>query len=131
MALLSGFASVSSPWQNFFTRTPPVPETALTRKQTGLAATQDMLSAKQSRHRALERKLADRPSESYFKKALGVVRPNADANELRTLELEIKGLEAMALSLSTSHTLLQSRYNQQQRAKSATGRLLISVSYGL
>ncbi|CAF9919069.1 MAG: hypothetical protein HETSPECPRED_003936 [Heterodermia speciosa] len=130
MALLSGFASISSPWQNLFTRPRPVAETDLARKETGLAATQDMLSAKQSRLRALERKLADRPSESYFKRALGTIRPNADANEFRTLELEIKGLEAMALSLTTSHNILQSRYTQQQRSKSATGRLCLSISYG-
>ena len=91
MALLSGFASISSPWQNFFTRSRPVAETEITRKESGLAATQDMLSAKQSRLRALERKIADRPSESYFQKALGTIRPNAEANEQRTLELEIKG----------------------------------------
>ena len=167
MALLSGFASVSAPWQNFFTRQRLVSEIDLTRKETGLAATQDMLVAKQSRLRALskpptqipsfspvplrsrdptnqrshesrnanfhslERKLADRPSESYFQKALGTIRPNAEANEHRTLELETKGLEAMALSLSTSHDILRTRFNQQQRSKSATGRVCLSLSYGL
>ena len=85
MALLSGFASISSPWQNFSTRPRLVTETDITRKETGLSATQDMLSAKQSRLRALERKLADRPSESYFQKALGTIRPNADMHELKTL----------------------------------------------
>ena len=40
------------------------------------------------------------------------------------------GLEAMGLSLSTSHNLLVSRYIQQQRSKSATGRLCLSLSYG-
>ena len=85
MALLSGFASISSPWQNFSARPRLVTETDITRKETGLSATQDMLSAKQSRLRALERKLADRPSESYFQKALGTIRPNADMHELKTL----------------------------------------------
>lgn len=85
MALLSGFASISSPWQNFSTRPRLVTETDIMRKETGLSATQDMLSAKQSRLRALERKLADRPSESYFQKALGTIRPNADMHELKTL----------------------------------------------
>lgn len=130
MALLSGFASISSPWQNFSTRPRPVTETDLTRKETGLAATQDMLSAKQSRLRALERKLADRPSESYFQKAIGTIRSNPDANEHKTLELEIKGLQTMAICISASHQLLQSRYTQQQRSKSTTGRLCLSVSYG-
>ena len=100
------------------------------RKEAGLNANHDMLSAKQSRLRALERKLAERPTESYFKKALGSIRPNADLNELRTLELEIKGLETMAATLSTSHDLLRSRYTQQQHSKTSTGRLWLAISYG-
>ena len=35
----------------------------------------------------------------------------------------------MALSLSTSHSILQSRYTQQQRSKSATGRIYLCFSY--
>ena len=129
MALLSGFAAVSSPWQNFFTRPRLVTESDLARKEAGLAATNDMLTAKLSRLRALERKIADRPSESYFQKALGTLRPNADMAELKTLELEVQGLETMSLSLSSSHSLLQGRLTQQQRSRTASGRLYLSASY--
>ncbi|KAL8823093.1 MAG: hypothetical protein Q9191_006184, partial [Dirinaria sp. TL-2023a] len=129
MALLSGFAAVSSPWQNFFTRCRLVTEADVARKEAGLAATNDTLTAKLSRLRALERKLVDRPSESYFQKALGTLRPNADTAELKTLELEVKGLETMALSLSSSHSLLQSRFTQQQRSHTASGRLYLAASY--
>jgi len=129
MALLSGFAATSSPWQNFLHHPRPVTEADIARKEAGMAATNDMLSAKLSRLRAFERKLTDRPSESYFQKALGTLRPNADASELKTLELEVKGLETMGLSLSTAHSLLLNQHAQQQRSRTTTGRLRLSASY--
>ena len=79
MSLLSGFASVSSPWQNFFSRSKLVTEATITRKAAGLEATQDMLSAKRSRLRALERKMSDAPTESFFHKAIGSIRRNPDS----------------------------------------------------
>jgi hypothetical protein len=121
MALLSGFASVSSPWQTIFTRPKPVSEATLARKQAGLDATNEMLATKQSRLRALRRKMSDAPSEGFLQKAIGSFRSNADLTERKTLELEISGLENMALSLSTHHSLLESRLN--------TGRLLVTASY--
>lgn len=129
MSLLSGFASVSSPWHNFFARTKPVTESAIARKAAGLEATQDMLATKRSRLRALELKMSESSSESFFQKAIGSIRGNADLTERQTLLLEISGLEAMSLSLSSSHAGLQSRFQQQQRSKSAKGRLLLSAAY--
>lgn len=129
MSLLSGFASVNSPWQNFGSRSRPVTEADLARKQAGLEATNDMLAAKQSRLRALERKLSDAPPGTFFQKALGSIRGNADQAERRSLEMEISGLETMALSLSTAHAALHARWIQQTRARTATGRLLLSASY--
>ena len=129
MSLLSGFASVSSPWQNFFSRPKPVTEATIARKAAGLEATQDMLSAKRSRLRALERKISDAPTESFFQRTIGSIRGNADATERQTLLLEISGLETMAVSLSTSHANLQARLQQQNRSRTATGRLLITSSY--
>jgi len=129
MSLLSGFASISSPWQTFGTRPKPVTEADLARKEAGLQATHDMLSAKGSRLRALERKMSDAPQEGFFQKAIGTIRGNADHTERKSLELEVAGLETMALSLSNSHSLLQSRLHQQNRSKTATGRLLLLASY--
>lgn len=129
MSLLSGFASVSSPWQNFGSRLRPVTEADLARKQAGLDATNDMLAAKHSRLRALERKMSDAPPGTFFQKALGSIRSNADRTERKSLELEISGLETMALSLSNAHSVLQSRRRQQARSRTATGRLLLSGSY--
>ncbi|MCJ1464165.1 hypothetical protein MMC07_002778 [Pseudocyphellaria aurata] len=129
MSLLSGFASVNSPWQNFGSRPRPVTEADLARKQAGLDATHDMLAAKHSRLRALERKLLDAPPGTFFQKALGSIRGNADQAERKSLELEISGLETMARSLATTHAALQSRRIQQTRSRTATGRLLRSASY--
>lgn len=129
MSLLSGFASVSSPWHSFFSKPKPVTEASIARKAAGLEATRDMLAAKRSRLRVLERKMSEAPTESFFQKALGSIRGNADTVERRTLLLEISGLEAMALSLSSSHSNLQTRLNQQHRSRTAKGRLLVTVAY--
>lgn len=127
MSLLSGFASVSSPWQNFFSRPGLVTEATIARKAAGLEATQDMLSAKRSRLRALERKMSDAPRESFFQKAIGSIRRNS--TERQDLLLEISGLETMAVSLSTSHSNIQSRLQQQNRSRTAAGRVLLTASY--
>ncbi|KAL9129365.1 MAG: hypothetical protein Q9217_002165 [Psora testacea] len=129
MSLLSGFASVSSPWQNFFARSKPVTEASIARKAAGLEATHDMLSVKRSRLRALERKMSEAPTESIFQKAIGSIRGNADHTERQTLLLEISGLETMALSLASSYTNLQARLKQQVRSRTATGRLLLTTAY--
>ncbi|KAL8952010.1 MAG: hypothetical protein Q9222_002056 [Ikaeria aurantiellina] len=130
MGLLSGFASVSAPWQNLFTRHRPVAETDIARKAAGLEATNDMLAAKQSRLRAIERRISDLPPDkSIFHKAIGSIRGNPDLIETRSLEIEIKGLETMALSLSASHNILQTQFQQQNRRKSLPGRLLVVFSY--
>ena len=129
MSLLSGFASVSSPWQNFFSRPTPVTEASLARKAAGLEATQDMLSTKRSRLRAIEHKISESPTESFLQKAIGSIRGNVDHTERQTLLLEISGLETMAVSLSSSHSNLQARFDQQNRSRTATGRLLLTTAY--
>ncbi|KAL8686339.1 MAG: hypothetical protein Q9218_007174, partial [Villophora microphyllina] len=130
MALLSGFASVSAPWQNLFSKYRSVTETDIARKAAGLEATNDMLAAKQSRLRALERKIADSPQKKgFFQNAIGSIRGNADLTELKALEMEIKGLETMASSLTASHNMLVTRRQQQTRSKTLSGRLVMISSY--
>jgi len=130
MALLSGFASVSSPWQLFGVRPRPVTEADIARKQAGLDATNDMLGVKRSRLRALQRKMSDAPQERFVTKVIGSIRGNADAQELKMLQLEISGLETMALSLSNSLTVLQSRHAASQREATALGKFMIIPTYG-
>ncbi|KAL8743277.1 MAG: hypothetical protein Q9190_004359, partial [Brigantiaea leucoxantha] len=130
MALLSGFASVSNPWQTLGSQPRPVTEGDIARKAGGLEATNEMLTTKQSRLRAVERRISDAVPEGFFQKAIGSIRGSADHAERKSLELEISGLETMAISLSTSLETLRSRYTQQQRSKTPTGRLLLAFSYG-
>ena len=127
MALLSGFASVSAPWQSFFAKPKPTNEAAIERKKAGLDSTQEMLQAKRSRLRALQHKTASQVPESFFKRATGAFRSNTDANERKMLEIEINGLENMAASLSSAHSMLSSRLAEQRRSHTASGRIMRSA----
>ncbi|KAI9848362.1 MAG: hypothetical protein M1838_000548 [Thelocarpon superellum] len=129
MALLSGFASVSAPWQTFGAKVRPVAAADIERKQAGMDATGEMLEAKQSRLRALSRKMSDAPAEGFMSKFMGSIRGNADVQERTSLELEISGLQTMHQSLSTSLSLLQERRRTQQRASTSVGRVLLLASY--
>jgi len=130
MALLSGFASVSSPWQSFGARPKPVTDTDISRKQVGLDATNDMLGLKRSRLRALQRKMSEAPQDGFMTKVIGTIRGNVDVQELKTLQLETSGLEAMSMSLSSQLTMLQSRHVAARRMATPLGKAMIIPSYG-
>lgn len=129
MALLSGFASVSSIWQNFGPKMKPVAETDITRKQAGLDATIDMIGEKKERLQQLQRKMSAAPQQSLWSKTVGSIRGNADVQERQTLELEISGLETMLSSLETSLSILRARRTTQLRASTTLGRVSIAFSY--
>jgi hypothetical protein len=126
MALLSGFAAVSAPWQTFGAKQRLVTESDVARKQAGLDATNDMLAAKKSRLRALQRKMKDAPAQGFMAKAIGSIRGSADTQELKALELEVSGLSSMAQSLSSSLALLQNRLAYSRRASSPLGKLFVT-----
>ncbi|KAF2487888.1 Abscisic acid G-protein coupled receptor-domain-containing protein [Neohortaea acidophila] len=134
MASLSGFAAVSSLWQTFGVRHRTVNENDISRKEAGLLATQEMLSAKQSRLRALKHKIADTSSASaragLVSKVFGTIRGNPDLQEVKNLEMEISGLETMYFALSQSLSTFRSRRAEQQRSKRTTGRLLNAFGTG-
>ncbi|KAI9890144.1 MAG: hypothetical protein M1814_004425 [Vezdaea aestivalis] len=129
MALLSGFASVSAPATTLFTRARPVSETDISRKQAGLDSTEEMLVAKRSRLRALDKKMTGAPPEGFMTRVMGSIRGNADATERSAILMEISGLETMQLSLSTSVSSLQQRHTTQLRSKTATGRLILTAAH--
>ncbi|KAL8668593.1 MAG: hypothetical protein Q9168_006782 [Polycauliona sp. 1 TL-2023] len=130
LGLLSGFASVSAAWQNIFAKHRPVTESDVARKAAGLESTKDMLATKHSRLRALERKMSDVAQDSnFFQKAMGSIRGSTNHTEIRSLGVEIRGLEAMASSLSTSHNMLQTQLQQQNRNRTLTGRSALISSY--
>ncbi|KAH7139230.1 Abscisic acid G-protein coupled receptor-domain-containing protein [Dendryphion nanum] len=129
MACLAGFAAVSSLWQTFAVRYRPVTEADIARKQAGLDATNDMLSVKESRLRALQRKLSDAPQEGFMSRVVGSIRGNPDVQERNTLQLEIQGLETMRTTLQNSLMVIQSRRQSQHRSHTALGRLLNLFSF--
>lgn len=129
MASLAGFAAVSSLWQTFGVRHRPVKDTDISRKASGLAATEDMLAAKQSRVRALERKMSADASSSEQKsgfvgRMMGSFRGSNEAQELKALRMEVSGLETMRFTLSTSLSNLRTRYADQERARTRAGKAL-------
>jgi hypothetical protein len=128
MALLSGFAAVSAPWQTFGAKAKPVTESDIARKQAGLDATNEMLVAKRSRLRALQRKVYESPSEGFMTKVIGTLRGGGDVQEIKALELEISGLNSMAQSLTSALTLLQTRLASSRRSSSPLGKLLLVPS---
>ncbi|KAK1237902.1 hypothetical protein MKX08_002481 [Trichoderma sp. CBMAI-0020] len=138
MALLSGFASVSSPWHTLSSaelRRRPLTEADLSRKQTGLDATGEMLVTKRHRLHHLERKMAadaaaKERSSGLVGLVIGSIRgPSGEQREMQTLRMEIAGLEAMEARLSSSLALMRSRRAASWRASTALGRLLLVPSH--
>ncbi|KAK1768565.1 Abscisic acid G-protein coupled receptor-domain-containing protein [Phialemonium atrogriseum] len=147
MALLSGFASVSSPWHTFVDgrsyRRRPVTDADIARKQAGLDATGEMLHSKRHRLRVLERKLAASAeggaaaapgSTGLVGRMFGSLKSiggggGGDAGEIRALQVEISGLETMEASLSSSLSLLRSKQAAHSRDGTVLGLLLSLPNY--
>ncbi|PNP40681.1 hypothetical protein TGAMA5MH_07388 [Trichoderma gamsii] len=140
MALLSGFASVSSPWHTFSTaelrKRKPLTEADLNRKQTGLDATNEMLVTKKHRLHYLERKIAEDAAAKEGKSGglvglvMGSIRgQSSEQLEVQTLRMEIAGLEAMEANLSSNLLLMKSQRAASARASTTLGRLLLVPSY--
>lgn len=135
MAALAGFAAVSSLWQTFGVKKRRVSDTDISRKQGGLQATEDLLAAKESRLRALERKMSDAAvispvDKSFMGRVLNTIRgSDPDQTEAFTLRLEISGLQTMRVSLSNSLSVLTARRDAQVQASTAIGRFWLTTSY--
>ncbi|KAL0931169.1 Golgi pH regulator [Colletotrichum truncatum] len=139
MAMLSGFAAVSSPWHTLGTvserRKRPVTETDVSRKQAGLDATNEMLLTKRHRLQALERKAAESQaaassSGGFMGKMLGAVRGmGGEEAEMKALRLEIAGLETMEANLNSSLGMMRSRQAADARAATPLGKILAVPHY--
>nr|OQO30656.1 hypothetical protein B0A51_01542 [Rachicladosporium sp. CCFEE 5018] len=128
MASLAGFAAVSSLWQNFGVRHRKVTENDVARKEAGLNATEEMLNAKQSRLRALQRKLSEagssKDTRGFMSRIAGSVRGSTDHQEQKALQMEISGLETMRYTLSSTVSTMRTRFTEQQRSKTSSGKFL-------
>ncbi|CCF36066.1 hypothetical protein CH063_07716 [Colletotrichum higginsianum] len=139
MAMLSGFAAVSSPWHTLGAvserRKRPVTEADISRKEAGLDATNEMLLTKRHRLQALERKASEAQSASsssggFMGKMLGAVRGmGGDEAEMRALRLEIGGLETMEANLHSSLGMMRSRQAADARAATPLGKVLAVPHY--
>ena len=138
MALLAGFASVSSPWHTFSDATTrrrrPVTEADVNRKQAGLDATNEMLLTKRHRLQMLERKVSEPSSgvskSGFMGKMMGSIRgASGDEAEMKALRMEIGGLETMEANLSSNLALAKDHRDAAARASTAAGRVLLVPSY--
>ncbi|KAI0480827.1 Abscisic acid G-protein coupled receptor-domain-containing protein [Xylariaceae sp. FL0804] len=134
MALLSGFASVSSPWHTFLSQAPrrPITDSDIARKQAGLDATNEMLLTKRHRLQALQRKVAGSsspPKSGFVTKVIGSIRGGGDVAEMQSLRLEISGLETMEANLASALSALRSRQADSARASTALGKVLLVPTY--
>ncbi|KKY15199.1 putative g protein-coupled receptor [Phaeomoniella chlamydospora] len=129
MAALSGFAAVSAIWQSFGAKRSLVSDADVARKVSGLEATHELLESKKERRRALRLKLSEAPEQSLWSRAVGTLRPSTDSQELKSLDMEITGLETMVDSLEISLSALRSRHANQIRSQTALGRLWNTFQY--
>lgn len=147
MALLSGFASVSSPFyilsDNSQHRKRPVTDSQIARKQAGLDATRELLVHKKHRLRALQHKSAaatsvvERSSPTspaqLVGKLVGSIKNlgggGGEAGEIKALQMEISGLEQMDASMSASLTALRTRQANHARDGTALGAVMALPSY--
>ena len=129
MALLSGFASVSAIWHTFGPKPAIVSESDITRKQTGLDATLDMIREKKARLAHLERNISTAPAKSFWTRTVSTFRGNTDTIEKETLEMEINGLETMSASLESTVSVLRSRRAEQLKVTTALGRAMLGFQY--
>lgn len=139
MALLSGFASVSSPWHIFMDaparRKRPVTEADVARKQAGLDAANEMLVTKRHRLQYLERKISSAQVGSSAKgsglvgKVMGSLRGSSGEEiEIKSLRIEIAGLESMEANLASGVSMLKSYRAATVRASKPLGRLFLVPS---
>ncbi|KAK3997706.1 Abscisic acid G-protein coupled receptor-domain-containing protein [Cladorrhinum sp. PSN332] len=155
MALLSGFASVSSPWHTFTDnrayKKRPITDADIARKQVGLDATGELLATKRHRLRSLQRKAqavaegiggsAAARSRSLSPGGAGLVgkmlgslktitgNGSGEAAEIKALQVEISGLETMEANLAASLSSLKARQAAHARDGTTLGRLLAIPQY--
>ncbi len=152
MALLSGFASVSSPWHTFVDdrmyRKRPITDADVARKQAGLDATGELLMTKRHRLRSLQRKAqavaegvgggvphGSNPAAGggLMGKVFGSLKNMAggggEAAEIKALQMEISGLETMESNLTASLSVLKSRQAAHARDGTVLGSLLAVPRY--
>lgn len=101
MALLSGFASVSSPWHTLGETTArrrrPVTDADVARKMAGLEATGELLLTKRHRLRSLQRRLAATSTGTSATTTMAVTESNPGAGVMGKIVGSLKGMGGLAM----------------------------------
>lgn len=140
MALLAGFASVSTPWHTFSDvaarRRRPVTDGDVNRKQAGLEAANEMLLTKRHRLQMLEQKVSSSQASQgaaktgFMGKVMGSVRgASRDETEMQSLRVEIGALETMEANLASDLSSLRDQRSAAARASTPVGRVLLVPTY--
>lgn len=128
LACLSGFAAISAVWHTFIDRQKTVTDAEINKRQTGLAATEEMVQVKESRLRALEAKMSENTSNGLISSVISTLRTGSDTKERTLLQMELGGLRNVRNSLQNTLYALQSRKSVQEKARSTSGRALLAIS---
>jgi len=131
MAGLAGFAAVSSIWQTLIVKRKTVKETDISRKEAGLISVKSMLETKQSRLRALERRLSQSSAskQGLLGRVTSTFKTDTEGQERKCLEMEISGLETMEVTLESSLADLQMTFDQQVRSRTIMGKCLQAFNF--
>lgn len=131
MALLSGFAAVSTPYTVFFANRKKVDLIDIELIQRSLDTTSDLLVSKTEQLHNIKAKLNARSSMSStnLRSIMMSIRTAATggddlSNEKSGLSMEIDALEKIKYSLSNDLQSLKSTYQEQQYQKTKVGKLV-------
>lgn len=131
MAVLSGFAAVSTPYTIFFANNRKVDSIDIELVQRSLETTNDLLASKTEQLQDINHKIHARSSMSStsLRSIMMSIRSAAtggDAltNEKTGLSMELDALEKMKDSLENDLQVLKSAYHDQQYQKTPMGRLI-------
>lgn len=131
MALLSGFAAVSTPYTIFIAKRKTVDLVDIEHVQRSLEKTTDLLFAKTEQIQDLKHKVSFRSSISSTSLSSIMMSIRAAAtgddqmsSEKTGLSTEIDSLQKLKYSLENDAQSLKSAYQEQQYEKTKTGKLL-------
>lgn len=131
MAVLSGFAAVSTPYTVFFSTPKRVTLEDIDRTKRSLQTTTSLLQSKEHAYRVVQNKIRDRQfmsSTNLRSKIMSSIKASVVGDELtqefQSLEMELDALKKMYTSLSHDLDSLQTTYNTQLRNRTVLGKVI-------
>lgn len=135
MAVLSGFAAVSTPYTVFFSKTHTVSLQDIERLKQSIETTSSLIHSKSLEYSMVQNKIRDRQfmsSTNLKNKILMSLRTSVAGDELtdefQSLGMELDGLNKVHDSLANDLETLQNNYKAQTMRKTTIGKL-VSKAY--